>query len=143
MKQGFFIGISLTIKTNNTPLQGFQRVLKKNANDHIDFINALNSLKKARLVTRAFMINDQQFKGLTQEEQNKLKNSITPFFNTIFEIEDKVLAWYREFHEELTDDDDLIESIEDEYGYETLISEKGKIDLAELFKEAPAISASS
>ncbi len=118
-------------------------MLKKNANDHIDFINALNSLKKARLVTRAFMINDQQFKGLTQEEQNKLKNSITPFFNTIFEIEDKVLAWYREFHEELTDDDDLIESIEDEYGYETLISEKGKIDLAELFKEAPDISASS
>ena len=34
-----------------------------------------------------------------------------------------------------SDDDDLIESIEEELGYETLLSEKGKIDLEKLFKE--------
>jgi hypothetical protein len=45
------------------------------------------------------------------------------------------LAWYREFHPDLTDDDDLIESIEKEFDYETLLSEKGKLDLETLFKE--------
>ena len=100
-----------------------------------DFLEALQSLKRARLVTHAFMTNDHQFKGLTEAEQNGLLNSITPFFNTIFEIEDRILAWYRHFHPELSDDDDLIESIEAEYGYETLISEKGKLDLQKLFHE--------
>ena len=100
-----------------------------------DFLEALQSLKRARLVTHAFMTNDHQFKGLTEAEQNGLLNSITPFFNTIFEIEDRILAWYRDFHPELSDDDDLIESIEAEYGYETLITEKGKLDLQKLFHE--------
>ena len=100
-----------------------------------DFLEALQSLKRARLVTHAFMTNDHQFKGLTEAEQNGLLNSITPFFNTIFEIEDRILAWYRDFHPELCDDDDLIESIEAEYGYETLITEKGKLDLQKLFHE--------
>ena len=104
-----------------------------------DFLQALNSLKQARLVTRAFMMHDEQFKGLTDTEENSLQNSITPFFNTIFEIEDRILSWYREFHQELVDDDDLIESIEKEHDYETLLSEKGKLDLEKLFKEdAPA-----
>ena len=80
-------------------------------------------------------MHEQQFKGLTEAEQNGLQNSITPFFNAIFEIEDRVLSWYREIHPELSDDDDLIESIEEEFGYETLLSEKGKIDLEKLLKE--------
>ena len=100
-----------------------------------DFLDALNSLKQARLVTHTFMVHEQQFKGLTEAEQNGLQNSITPFFNAIFEIEDRVLSWYREIHPELSDDDDLIESIEEEFGYETLLSEKGKIDLEKLLKE--------
>ncbi|MDA7622952.1 hypothetical protein N8645_00305 [bacterium] len=100
-----------------------------------DFLDALNSLKQARLVTHTFMMHEQQFKGLTEAEQNGLQNSITPFFNAIFEIEDRVLSWYREIHPELSDDDDLIESIEEEFGYETLLSEKGKIDLEKLLKE--------
>jgi hypothetical protein len=45
------------------------------------------------------------------------------------------LSWYREFHQELIDDEDLIESIEKEHQYETLLSEKGKIDLDKLFRE--------
>jgi hypothetical protein len=108
-----------------------------NNNEHTsgDFLKALNSLKQARLVTRTFMTYDEQFKGLTETEQNSLQNSITPFFNTIFEIEDRILSWYREFHQELIDDDDLIESIEKEHQYETLLSEKGKIDLDKLFRE--------
>ena len=100
-----------------------------------EFLKALESLKHARLVTHSFMTHDQQFKGLTEAEQNVLQNSITPFFNAIFEIEDRILSWYREIHPELVDDDDLIESIEEELGYETLLSEKGKIDLEKLFKE--------
>ena len=82
------------------------------------------------------MTHEHQFKGLTEAEQNSLQNSITPFFNTIFEIEDRILSWYRELHPELSDDDDLIESIEEELDYETLLSEKGKLDLEKLFKEA-------
>lgn len=104
-------------------------------NSSSDFLAALESLKKARLVTHAFMTHDHQFKGLTEAEQNSLHNNITPFFNAIFEIEDRILAWYREFHPDLTDDDDLIESIEKELDYETLLSEKGKLDLEKLFKE--------
>ena len=100
-----------------------------------DFLEALESLKQARLVTHTFMTHEHQFKGLTEAEQNDLQNSITPFFNAIFEIEDRILSWYREIHPELVNDDDLIESIEDELGYETLLSEKGKIDLEKLFKE--------
>ena len=100
-----------------------------------EFLKALQSLKQARCVTHAFMTNDDQFKGLTKDEQDGLLNSITPFFNTIFEIEDRILMWYRDFHPELSDDDDLIESIEIECGYETLISEKGKLDLQKLFNE--------
>lgn len=100
-----------------------------------DFLEALQSLKQARLVTHAFMTHDHQFNGLTEAEQNSLQNSITPYFNAIFEIEDRILSWYREIHPELIDDDDLIESIEEEFGYETLLSEKGKLDLEKLFKE--------
>ncbi len=100
-----------------------------------DFLEALQSLKQARLVTHAFMTHDHQFNGLTEAEQNSLKNSITPYFNAIFEIEDRILSWYREIHPELIDDDDLIESIEEEFGYETLLSEKGKLDLEKIFKE--------
>jgi hypothetical protein len=109
--------------------------MNNNENTSGDFLEALSSLKQARLVTRAFMTYDEQFKGLTETEQNNLQNSITPFFNTIFEIEDRILSWYREFHQELIDDDDLIESIEKEYNYETLLSEKGKLDLDKLFRE--------
>ena len=109
--------------------------MNNNENTSGDFLKALNSLKQARLVTRTFMTYDEQFKGLTETEQNSLQNSITPFFNTIFEIEDRILSWYREFHQELLDDDDLIESIEKEHQYETLLSEKGKIDLDKLFRE--------
>ena len=108
-----------------------------------DFLQALNSLKQARFVTRAFMMHDEQFKGLTDTEQNSLQNSITPFFNTIFEIEDRILSWYRGFHQELVDDDDLIESIEKEHDYETLLSEKGKLDLEKLFKEGSLTDAES
>ncbi len=100
-----------------------------------DFLEALQSLKQARLVTHAFMTHDHQFNGLTEAEQDSLQNSITPYFNAIFEIEDRILSWYREIHPELKDDDDLIESIEEEFGYETLLSEKGKLDLEKLFKE--------
>ena len=100
-----------------------------------DFLEALESLKQARLVTHTFMTHEYQFKGLTEAEQNSLVHSITPFFNTIFEIEDRILSWYREFHPDLSDDDDLIESIEKEHDYETLLSEKGKLDLEKLFKE--------
>ncbi len=100
-----------------------------------DFLEALQSLKQARLVTHAFMTHDHQFNGLTEAEQDSLQNSITPYFNAIFEIEDRILSWYREIHPELIDDDDLIESIEEEFGYETLLSEKGKLDLEKLFKE--------
>ena len=106
-----------------------------NRNASRDFLEALESLKQARLVTHAFMTHDHQFNGLTKDEQNGLQNSITPFFNTIFEIEDRILSWYREIHPELIDDDDLIESIEEEFGYETLLSEKGKLDLEKIFKE--------
>ena len=108
---------------------------KKNRNTSRDFLEALESLKQARLVTHTFMTHDHQFKGLTEADQNSLQNSITPFFNTIFEIEDRVLSWYRELHPELSDDDDLIESIGKEHDYETLLSEKRKIDLEQLFKE--------
>ncbi len=104
-------------------------------NSSSDFLAAVESLKKARLVTHAFMTHDHQFKGLTEAERNSLHNNITPYFNAIFEIEDRILAWYREFHPDLTDDDDLIESIEKELDYETLLSEKGKLDLEKLFKE--------
>ena len=106
-----------------------------NRNTSQEFLEALESLKQARVVTHAFMTHDHQFKGLNEAEQNELQNSITPFFNAIFEIEDRILSWYREIHPELVDDDDLIESIEEELGYETLLSEKGKIDLEKLFKE--------
>ena len=106
-----------------------------NRNTSQEFLEALESLKQARLVTHSFMTHDHQFKGLTKAEQKDLQNSITPFFNAIFEIEDRILSWYREIHPELVDDDDLIESIEEELGYETLLSEKGKIDLEKLFKE--------
>lgn len=106
-----------------------------NRNTSRDFLEALESLKQARLVTHAFMTHDHQFNGLTEAEQNGLQNSITPYFNAIFEIEDRILSWYREIHPELLDDDDLIESIEKEFGYETLLSEKGKLDLEKLFKE--------
>ena len=106
-----------------------------NRNTSQEFLEALESLKQARLVTHSFMTHDHQFKGLTKAEQKDLQNSITPFFNAIVEIEDRILSWYREIHPELVDDDDLIESIEDELGYETLLSEKGKIDLEKLFKE--------
>ena len=115
--------------------------MNNNENTSGDFLEALSSLKQARLVTRAFMTRDEQFKGLTETEQNSLQNSITPFFNTIFEIEDRILSWYREFHQELIDDDDLIESIEKEYHYETLLSEKGKLDLDKLFREDSSTTA--
>ena len=105
------------------------------ASNYSSFLNALHSLKKARLVTRAFNTNDHEFEGLTDEEQLKLKNSITPFFNTIFEIEDRVLEWYRNFHPELSNDEDLIESIRKEFNYETLIYEKGKISIEKLIKD--------
>ena len=110
-------------------------MVNKNTNTSRDFLEALESLKQARLVTHTFMMHDNQFKGLTESEQNSLQNSITPFFNTIFEIEDRVLSWYREFHPDLSDDDDSIESIGKEHDYETLLSEKGKLDLEQLFKE--------
>ena len=106
----------------------------KDRNTSKDFLEALESLKQARLVTHEFMTHDHQFRGLTEDEQNSLQNSITPFFNAIFEIEDRILSWYREFHPNLSDDDDLIESIEKEHNYETLISEKGKLDLERLFQ---------
>ena len=109
--------------------------MNNNENTSDDFLKALNSLKQARLVTRAFMTYEEQFKGLTETEQNSLQNSITPFFNAIFEIEDRVLAWYREIHPELIDDEDLTKSIEDEYNYETLLYEKGRLDLERLLKE--------
>ncbi len=109
--------------------------MNNNENRTGDFLRALDSLKQARHVTHAFMTHDEKFKGLTETEQNNLQNSITPFFNTIFEIEDRILSWYREFHQELVDDDDLIESIEREHHYETLLSEKGKIDLEKLFRK--------
>ena len=109
--------------------------MNNNENRTGDFLRALDSLKQARHVTHAFMTHDEKFKGLTETEQNNLQNSITPFFNTIFEIEDRILSWYREFHQELVDDDDLIESIERDHHYETLLSEKGKIDLEKLFRE--------
>ena len=111
-----------------------------NINTSQEFLEALESLKQARLVTHSFMTHDHQFKGLTEAEQNDLQNSITPYFNAIFEIEDRILSWYREIHPELVDDDDLIESIEEELGYETLLSEKGKIDLEKLFKEGTETS---
>lgn len=111
---------------------------KTNRNRSIDFMEALESLKQARLVTHIFMTHEHQFNGLTEDEQNSLQNSITPFFNTIFEIEDRILSWYREFNPNLSDDDDLIEAIEKELDYETLISEKGKLDLEKLFKEGAA-----
>lgn len=100
-----------------------------------DFLDALNSLKQARLVTHTFMMHEHKFKGLTEAEQDGLQNSITPFFNAIFEIEDRVLAWYREIHPELIDDEDLIKSIEEEYNYETLLYEKGRFDLDKLLRE--------
>ena len=100
-----------------------------------DFLDALNSLKQARLVTHTFMMHEHQFKGLTEAEEDGLQNSITPFFNAIFEIEDRILAWYREIHPELTDDEDLIKSIEEEYNYETLLYEKGRFDLDKLLRE--------
>ena len=100
-----------------------------------DFLDALNSLKQARLVTHTFMMHEHQFKGLTEAEQDGLQNSITPFFNAIFEIEDRVLAWYREIHPELIDDEDLTKSIEEEYNYETLLYEKGRLDLDKLLSE--------
>ncbi len=109
--------------------------MNSNENRSGEFLQALHSLKQARTVTRAFMTHDEQFKGLTEAEQHSLQNSITPFFNTIFEIEDRLLSWYREFHQELVDDDDLLESIEKEHNYETLLSEKGKLDLDKLFRE--------
>ncbi|WP_413429789.1 hypothetical protein [Synechococcus sp. Cu2B8-bc1011] len=100
-----------------------------------DFLEALESLKQARLATHAFMTHDHLFRGLTEAEQNSLQNSITPFFNAIFEIEDRILSWYRDIHPELIHDDDLIESIEEEFGYETLLSEKAKLDLEKILKE--------
>ena len=100
-----------------------------------EFLDALNSLKQARLVTHTFMMHEHQFKGLTEAEEDGLQNSITPFFNAIFEIEDRVLAWYREIHPELIDDEDLIKSIEEEYNYETLLDEKGRFDLDKLLRE--------
>ena len=100
-----------------------------------DFLDALNSLKQARLVTHTFMMHEHKFKGLTEAEQDGLQNSITPFFNAIFEIEDRVLAWYREIHPELIDDEDLIKSIEEECNYETLLYEKGRFDLDKLLRE--------
>ena len=109
--------------------------MSTNRSTSSDFLQALDSLKKARLVTRAFMMHEHQYNALSEDEQGSLFNSITPFFNAIFEIEDRILAWYREFHPDLTDDDDLIESIEKELDYETLLSEKGKLDLKKLFKE--------
>ena len=117
--------------------------MNNNENTSDNFLKALNSLKQARLVTRAFMTYEEQFKGLTETEQNSLQNSITPFFNTIFEIEDRILSWYREFHQELLDDDDLIESIEEEHHYETLLSEKGKLDLDKLFREDSSTTTSA
>ena len=104
----------------------------KDRNTSKNFLEALESLKQARIVTHTFMSREHQFNGLTEDEQNNLQNSITPFFNTIFEIEDRILSWYREFHPNLSDDDDLIESIEKEHDYEILISEKGKLDLEKL-----------
>lgn len=112
-----------------------QTMESNNSNTVSAFLEALESLKQARLVTHSFMTHEHQFKGLTEAEQNSLQNSITPFFNAIFEIEDRILSWYREFHPELSDDDDLIESIEKDHGYETLLSEKGKLDLEKLFRE--------
>ena len=117
------------------PYLSTKRMTINNRNTSRDFLEALESLKQARLVTHAFMTHDHQFNGLTEAEQNGLQNSITPYFNAIFEIEDRILSWYREIHPELLDDDDLIESIEKEFGYETLLSEKGKLDLEKLFKE--------
>ncbi len=114
-----------------------------NQNTSSDFLEALESLKQARLVTHAFMTHEHQFKGLTEAEQNSLQNSITPFFNAIFEIEDRILSWYRDFHPALSDDDDLIESIEKDHDYETLLSEKGKLDLEKLFKDEDETSIGS
>ena len=42
-------------------------------------MEALESLKQARLVTHTFMTHEHQFNGLTEDEQNSLQNSITPF----------------------------------------------------------------
>ena len=106
--------------------------MNNNENTLGDFIKALNSLKQSKLVTRTFMTYDEKFKSLTETEQNSLQSSITPFFNTIFEIENRILSWYCEFHQELLDDDDLIESIEKDHHYKPLLSEKGKLDLDKL-----------
>jgi hypothetical protein len=53
------------------------------------------------------------------------------------------LCWYREFHQELLDDDDLIESIEEKHHYETLLSEKGKLDFDKLFREDSSTTTSA
>ncbi len=111
------------------------KAMNNNESRSGEFLQALDSLKQARVVTRAFMTHEEQFKGLTETEQHNLQNNITPFFNTIFEIEDRILSWYREFHQELVDDDDLLESIEKEHDYETLLSEKGTLDLKKLFRD--------
>jgi hypothetical protein len=112
-----------------------QQMNNNGRNTASEFLDALNSLKQARLVTHTFMMHEHQFKGLTKAEQEGLQNSITPFFNAIFEIEDRILAWYREINPELIDDEDLTKSIEDEYNYETLLYEKGRLDLEKLLKE--------
>ena len=41
-----------------------------NRNTSQEFLEALESLKQARLVTHSFMTHDHQFKGLTEAEQN-------------------------------------------------------------------------
>ena len=63
-----------------------------NRNTSQEFLEALESLKQARVVNHVFMTHDHQFKGLNEAEQNELQNSITPFFNAIFEIEDRILV---------------------------------------------------
>ena len=46
---------------------------KTNRNTSIDFLEALESLKQARLVTHTFMTHEHQFNGLTEAEQNSFK----------------------------------------------------------------------
>ena len=58
-----------------------------------------------------------------------------PALETSFDQAMERRALHAVFRRDLTDDDDLIESIEKELDYETLLSEKGKLDLEKLFKE--------
>ena len=53
--------------------------MNNNENTSGDFIKALNSLKQAKLVTRAFITYDEKFKSLIETEKIVCKTASHPF----------------------------------------------------------------